>query len=195
MDTKLFERFRDSLMAQRRNIKEWLRVSPPEEKQLRLGPVRETAVQEHLEVLNTAVAKAEDKSLGLCTVCDDYIEMSRLEVDYTACVCIDHYTEDQRRTLENELELSQKVQKALLPQQIPDLPGLDLAAFSQPARIVGGDYFDFFNFADDSPGFVVADVMGKGVAASLLMASLQASLRILVTEDESPGNVAKRLNQ
>src|SRR5262249_34364665 len=116
-------------------------------------------------------------------------------VDYTASVCIDHYTDDQRRKLENELQLSQKVQKALLPQQVPDLPGLELAAYSQPARIVGGDYFDFFKFKNGSPGFVIAAVMGKGVAASLLMASLQASLRILVTEEDSPAEVARRLNQ
>jgi phosphoserine phosphatase RsbU/P len=195
MDNKIFGRFRESLEEQKQNIEQWLENAEPEEKQIRLGPLDETAVQEHLEVLNSAAAKADDKTLGLCVVCDDYVEISRLEVDYTAHVCIDHYTEDQRRKLERELELSQKVQKALLPQQIPDIQGLELAAYSQPARIVGGDYFDFFTFRNGSPGFVIADVMGKGVAASLLMASLQASLRILVTEEESPAEVAKRLNQ
>jgi len=194
MDKKFFGRFRQSLVGQRENIQEWLETTTPEEKQVRLGPLPETSIQKHLEVLDVAVAKAEDKTLGLCEVCNDYVEMSRLEVDYTASVCIDHYTEDQRRKLENELELSQKVQRALLPQQIPDLPGLELAAFTQPARIVGGDYFDFFHFKDGSPGLVIADVMGKGVAASLLMASLQASLRILVTEEEEPREVVKRLN-
>src|SRR6185503_8199767 len=130
-----------------------------------------------------------------CVVCNDYVETSRLEVDYTAHVCIDHYTDDQRRRLEKELELSQKVQKALLPQEIPDMPGLELAAFSQPARIVGGDYFDFFTFSDGSSGFVIADVMGKGIAASLLMASFQASLRILISQENSPTEVVKRLNE
>ncbi len=195
MDDKLFVRFRDSILEQRQNIEEWLETTPTEEKQVRLGPLDEAAVKEHLEVLNTAATRAEDQTLGLCTVCEEYVETSRLEVDYTASICIDHYTEEQRRKLEKELELSQKVQKALLPQQIPDLAGLELAAFSQPARIVGGDYFDFFHFHDGSPGFVIADVMGKGIAASLLMASLQASLRILVTEEGSPSDVIKRLNQ
>ena len=88
-------------------------------------------------------------------------------MDYTANICIDHFTPDQRRKLEGELELSQKVQKALLPQAIPEIPGLEVAAFSQPARIVGGDYFDFFRFQDAMPGILIADVMGKGVAASL----------------------------
>ena len=195
MDEKLFGRFRESLVEQREKIEEWLQEAPVEEKQARLGPLDETAVREHLDVLNDAAVKAEDKTLGICTVCNDYVEISRLEVDYTASICIDHYTEEQRRKLEKELALSQKVQKALLPQQIPVIPGLELAAYSQPARIVGGDYFDFFNFQDGSHGFVIADVMGKGVAASLLMASLQASLRILVTEEQSPADVVKRLNQ
>lgn len=194
MDAKVFGKIRESVLEQSQNLQEWLKETPPQEKQVRLGPVKETAIQEHLEVLQTAAAKAEDKTLGLCTVCEDYIETNRLEVDYTACVCIEHYTEDQRRTLEKELELSQKVQKALLPQVIPDLPGLELSVFSQPARFVGGDYFDFFEFKDGSPGFVIADVMGKGMGASLLMASLQASLRILVTQEESPSEVIKRLN-
>jgi len=194
MDERAFGKIRESLLEQSQQIEEWLKDAPKEEKQARLGPLKETAIQKHLEVLHTAAAKAEDKTLGLCTVCSDYIEPCRLEVDYTACVCIDHYTEDQRRKLEKELELSQKVQKALLPQEIPNLPGLEVAAFSQPARIVGGDYFDFFHFKDGSPGFVIADVMGKGVAASLLMASLQASLRILVTQESSPAEVVKRLN-
>lgn len=195
MDAKVFEKIRDSLVEQRQNIEDWLKDSPSGEKQIRLGPVSEAAVHKHLQVLDAAVAKAEEKTLGICTVCDDYVELSQLEVDYTACVCIDHYTTEQKRKLENELELSQKVQKALLPQVIPDMPNLEVAAFSQPARIVGGDYFDFFQFQDASRGFVIADVMGKGIAASLLMASLQASLRILVTESDCPGDVAKRLNQ
>jgi phosphoserine phosphatase RsbU/P len=194
MDGKVFDRFRESLLEQRQNIEEWVENTSPEEKQIRLGPLQEAAVQKHLEVLDSAVQKAEQKILGLCTVCNDYVEMSRLEVDYTANVCIDHYTPEQRRKLEGELELSQKVQKALLPQAIPEIPGLEVAAFSQPARIVGGDYFDFLSFQDATPGILIADVMGKGVAASLLMASLQASLRILVTESDCPAEVAKRLN-
>jgi sigma-B regulation protein RsbU (phosphoserine phosphatase) len=115
-------------------------------------------------------------------------------MDYTACVCIEHLAEEERRRLESDLELSQKVQQALLPQQVPDIPGMELAAFSQPARIVGGDYFDFFHFQDNTHGLVIADVVDKGMAASLLMASLQASLRILVAESDSPAQVVQRLN-
>jgi len=195
MDEKILGRLRESLVEQRDNIENWLEQATPEEKLVRLGPFTETAVEKHIQVLDRAAAKAEENTIGVCEVCQGEVEISRLEVDYTANVCIGDLTDDQRKKLEQELELSQKVQKALLPQQIPHMPGLELAAFSQPARIVGGDYFDFFRYRDGSQGLVIADVMGKGIGASLLMASLQASLRILVTEENDPCDVIRRLNQ
>ena len=194
METRVLERVRAGLVEQRRNLTEWLRATPPQKKQIRLGPADERAVQAHLTVLDTALEKVENQTLGLCDVCHDYIEPSRLEMDYTACVCVDHLSAEEKRRLESDLELSQKVQQALLPQQAPDIPGLQLAAFSQPARIVSGDYFDFFQFQDQTHGLVIADVVDKGMAASLLMASLQASLRILVSGTDSPAEVARRLN-
>lgn len=194
MSTSVFDKMRSSLVTQRQNLAAWLYNAPPQDKQLHLGPAGEDAVQAHLQVLDEALQKADDHTLGLCDVCHDYIETSRLEMDYTASVCLDHLAAEERQRLESDLELSQKVQQALLPQQVPDIPGLELAAFSQPARIVGGDYFDFLQFHDSSHGLIIADVVDKGMAASLLMASLQASLRILVAESDSPAKVVERLN-
>jgi sigma-B regulation protein RsbU (phosphoserine phosphatase) len=194
MDTKILQRFRENLLQQRQNVLDWLRHTPAEKKQIRLGPTDEQAVNAHLQVLDTAIAKAENQTLGLCEVCHEYVETDRLEMDFTACICIDHYSEEQKRRLEAELELSHKLQKALLPQRLPAMAGFQVAAFSQPAEIVGGDYYDFFRFHDGAHGLAIADVMGKGLPASMLMASLQASLRILVPENDSPGEVAQRLN-
>jgi sigma-B regulation protein RsbU (phosphoserine phosphatase) len=194
MDTKILQRFRENLLQQRQNLLDWLRNTPTEKRQVHLGPAGEQEAKAHLEVLESALAKADDKTLGLCEVCHEYVETDRLEMDFTACVCIDHYSAEQKRRLESELELSHKLQKALLPQQWPEVPGLQIAAFSQPAEIVGGDYFDFFRFHDKTHGLAIADVMGKGVPASMLMASLQASLRILGPENDSPATVAQRLN-
>jgi sigma-B regulation protein RsbU (phosphoserine phosphatase) len=194
MESAIFDRFRISLLEQRQNLTDWLRRTPASKKRIRLGPVDERAAQAHLQVLDSALAKVEDKTLGLCEVCHDYIETSRLEMDYTACVCLDHLSVEEKRRLEYELELSQKVQQALLPQQVPDIPGVELAAFSRPAQIVGGDYFDFFCFRDNSHGLVIGDVAGHGMSASLLMASLQASLRTMMPENDSPLEVVERLN-
>jgi sigma-B regulation protein RsbU (phosphoserine phosphatase) len=194
MDTKIFQRVRESLTQQRQNLVDWLRNTPPAKKQIRIGPAGERSVQAHLQVLEAALEKVENKTLGICTVCHEYVEADRLEMDFTASVCIDHYSAEQKRQLESELELSHKLQRALLPQQLPEIAGLQVAAFSQPADIVGGDYFDFFRFRDEAYGLAIADVMGKGLPASMLMASLQSSLRILVPENVSPAAVVQRLN-
>lgn len=195
MDTKVFERIRVNLLEQHQNLTAWLAATPARKKQVRLGPIDEQAVQAHLQVLDTAIEKTENQTLGLCEVCHDYIEPERLEVDYSCCVCLDHLSAEEKDRLEFELELSSKVQQALLPQQVPDIPGLELAAFSRPADIVGGDYFDFFRFRDKAHGLVIGDVAGKGMSASLLMASLQASLRTLAPDYDSPAEVVRRLNQ
>lgn len=168
--------------------------TPTSVKQLRTGSAGEQAVHEHLRTLETVLQKAEEKTLGLCEVCHEYVEASRLEMDYTASVCIEHLTGRERTLLENDLELSQKVQKALLPHSVPEIRGLEVAAFSQPARIVGGDYFDFVRMKDGSHAIVIADVMGKGMPASMLMASLQASLHIIAPENTEPADVVARLN-
>jgi sigma-B regulation protein RsbU (phosphoserine phosphatase) len=101
---------------------------------------------------------------------------------------------EQKGLLERDLELAAKVQKQLLPQRLPEVPGLQLAAHTRPAQIVGGDYFDFFAYPDGALGLAVADVMGKGLAASMLMSNLQASLRILGPESPDPAALASRLN-
>ncbi len=195
MDTKILQRFLENLRRKRENLLEWLNATPASKKQIRLGPSNEQAVQAHLHVLDDAIAKAENRTLGLCEVCHEYVETSQLEMDFTASVCIDHYSAEQKRQLETELELSRKLQKALLPQEIPQIPGLKIAAFTKPAKIVGGDYFDFFRFRDDVHGVAIADIMGKGLPASMLMASLQSSLRILVPENDSPAAVVEKLNK
>jgi sigma-B regulation protein RsbU (phosphoserine phosphatase) len=195
VDSKVFERIRGGLLEKRQHLTDWLSTTPAPKKQVGLGPANERAVQAHLDVIDTALEEAASKTLGVCSVCHDYVDTDLLVMDYTACVCIDHLSEDEIRRLEYELELSQTVQQALLPQQVPDIPGVDLAAFSRPAEIVGGDYFDFFRFPDGAYGLTIADVAGKGVSASLIMASLQTALRALVPASESPTDVLRQLNR
>jgi sigma-B regulation protein RsbU (phosphoserine phosphatase) len=115
-------------------------------------------------------------------------------MDYTSEVCLSHLTVEEAKPLERELELSRVVQRALLPQEIPSIPGLDLAAFLRPAQIVGGDFFDFPRFQDGRTGILIADVVGKGVSASLIMASFQTALRALVPESDSPSGVLNKIN-
>ena len=194
METKVFERIRRSLLEKRQNLTDWLNATPTPKRKVRLGPADEMAVHAHMHVLDTALEKTENKTLGLCTVCHDYIGSDLLEMDYTASVCLDHLSVEEIRHLESELELSQVIQKGLLPQEVPAIPGLDLAVFSRPAQILGGDYFDFLQFRDGVPGLAIADVVGHGISASLLMASVQTALRTLVPESDSPSDVLQRVN-
>jgi len=83
----------------------------------------------------------------------------------------------QRERLNREIEIAREVQQTLLPQSGPDVPGIEYAGICRPALGVGGDYYDFLQLPDGRFGFAIGDVSGKGVAAALLMASLQASLR------------------
>ena len=83
-----------------------------------------------------------------------------------------------RQRLERELEIARNIQTNLLPKEYPNIPGLEVAAMSLPARQVGGDYYDFIPLAHGRMGFVIADVSGKGVAAAILTTSIRASLRV-----------------
>jgi sigma-B regulation protein RsbU (phosphoserine phosphatase) len=87
------------------------------------------------------------------------------------------------------------VQKALLPSRAPDIPGLEVAAFSRPAQIIGGDYFDFIPFASGEYGLVLGDVAGHGVSASLHMASLQGLSRAIVSTSRSPADVLAQIHR
>jgi sigma-B regulation protein RsbU (phosphoserine phosphatase) len=193
MATNIFQRIQGSLAAKRQNVNEFLESATEEKIDLCCEDERE--VQVHLHVIETAIEKAEDEKLGICTVCHGHIDPGLLEMDYTAHVCLDHYSEPERRRLEAELELSAIVQRALLPQTPPNIPGIELAAFSRPAAIVGGDYFDFFQFRDGAHGLVIADIPGHGVSAGMLMSSLQTAIRTMAPETDSPSEILTRINR
>ncbi len=85
--------------------------------------------------------------------------------------------EAERRGVQKEFEIAREVQIRLLPSQAPDYPRLDFGFFYQPAREVGGDYYDFIPFNPERMGLAVGDVSGKGLSSALLMASLQGLVR------------------
>jgi serine phosphatase RsbU (regulator of sigma subunit)/catechol 2,3-dioxygenase-like lactoylglutathione lyase family enzyme len=85
--------------------------------------------------------------------------------------------QEAERRAAQELEIARQVQGRLFPQSFPQLRTLEYAGACVQARQVGGDYYDFLNLGQDRVGFVLADVAGKGIAAALLMANLQANLR------------------
>lgn len=195
MATPVLERVRVSLLEKRVGLTEWLRTTPSNKKGVLLGSSTEQAVHDHLRVIDDSITEAESGTLCRCEVCQDFVETELLEIDYTACVCISHFSEEEVRHLETELELAQSVQKTLLPQEVPNIPGLEIAAFSRPAQIVGGDYFDFIEFGGGTHCLAIADVAGHGVSASLHMASIQAMLRSIVPLNHSPAEVIRQMHK
>jgi serine phosphatase RsbU (regulator of sigma subunit) len=84
---------------------------------------------------------------------------------------------EAERRVAQELEIARQVQARLFPQRLPALGTLEYAGVCMQARQVGGDYYDFLNLGQDRLGLIIGDIAGKGIAAALLMANLQANLR------------------
>ena len=195
MEENFRKRVQSSVQEKRHNLENWIETASQPEKDCCLENAGEQAVIKQLAVLDQTLEKAKTETLGVCAICHGQVDESILAIDYTATVCLDDLSEEQRRHLESELEFSSEIQRALLPHQPPNIPGLDIAAYSRPAQIVGGDYFDFFQFMEGSYGLVVADVSGHGFSASLLMSSLQTALHTLALDSNSVTEVIQRINQ
>ncbi len=99
-----------------------------------------------------------------------------------------------KRIIEEEMQLAQRIQLGLLPKDKPSLAGLVLHGTSLQSRQVGGDYYDWLEKGHDLY-FVIGDVSGKGIPAAMLMATLQASFRAITREGLEPGKILQELNQ
>jgi serine phosphatase RsbU (regulator of sigma subunit) len=101
-----------------------------------------------------------------------------------------------RERVEQELRVARRIQQALLPQTIPQLDGWRIVRHYQPAREVGGDFYDFLLLADGNVGLVIGDVSGKGVPAAVLMANTQSVLRTVAQRRGSgPGQMLAEANE
>lgn len=96
---------------------------------------------------------------------------------------------------EEELRRAREIQQSLLPKEIPQLPGFEVAGAWRPALAVSGDYFDVFALGDHRLCICIADVVGKGVSAALLMAHAQAAVRALSSQSDSPAALCARVNK
>jgi serine phosphatase RsbU (regulator of sigma subunit)/anti-sigma regulatory factor (Ser/Thr protein kinase) len=99
-----------------------------------------------------------------------------------------------RERIEQELKVATLIQQSFLPRELPDLPGWDVAAYYQPAREVGGDFYDFFRLEDGRVAVVIGDVTDKGVPAAMVMAAARSLLRASGSRIISPGEVLERVN-
>lgn len=100
----------------------------------------------------------------------------------------------EKKKMENELIIAREIQQRLLPREIPEVNGFDIAASNVSSRQVGGDYYDIIQRTDGTVVLVIADVSGKGTPASLLMANVQATVHALVPFDLSLPAATARIN-
>ena len=100
----------------------------------------------------------------------------------------------ERARIEQELQVARSIQQASLPKEVPTLEGWQISPFYQPAREVGGDFYDFLELQDGQLGLIVGDATGKGVPAALVMASTRSMLRAVAQSSESPGDVLRKVN-
>lgn len=137
-------------------------------------------VQSLLKEVDEALERMEEGSFGICEECHDSIERDRLICDPLVRFCLDHLSSRERDALQEDLELAARVQRGLLPRSNMEWCGWHICYHYEPAGVVSGDYCDVIDAGDKGLYFMVGDVSGKGVAASMLMAHLHAMFRALI---------------
>ena len=183
------EHFRNLLAERSDNISEWLgRHSTASADDVHKAEIL-------LKQIRDALGRVESHNYGTCKVCQGSVELHRLEVQPVTEVCLECISKQEQEQLEYELHLASKIHRALLPQTMNRIEGFNVAVKSMAARFVGGDYFDFLPESDNGVArIVIADVMGKGIPAGLLMSNVQGALRVLAEDIPAPGSLVARLN-
>ena len=105
------------------------------------------------------------------------------------------HVQREKQRLDDELRIARDIQKSLLPVEPPRLPGMSVADLCEPAREVGGDYYDFFELGPSRLGVLVADVSGKGTSAALYMAELKGLMLALSHNEPSPRRLLIDVNR
>ncbi len=131
---------------------------------------------------------------------DDHRLLNNLSAQAAPAVRVAQLVQEQqaeareRERIEQEMRVAQLIQQQFLPQELPELPGWQIAARYQPARAVGGDFYDVFELPNGEVGIVAGDVTDKGVPAALVMASTRSLLRADAPRLVSPSAVLARVN-
>lgn len=154
----------------------------------------DTALQQLLTSVDAALSRLDAGTFGICEQCHETIEADRLLCNPLLRFCLDHLSADEQRALEKDLVLAAGIQKALLPRQDWSVDGWQARYHYQPANIVSGDYCDLI---ESSEGFLflLGDVSGKGVAASMLMSHLHATFRTLAGQNLSLQKMVEHANR
>ncbi len=152
------------------------------------------ALRQLLSSVDAALSRLQTGTFGICEECHDTIEADRLLCNPLIRFCLDHLSAEEQRALEKDLGLAAGIQKALLPRQDWSVDGWQARYHYQPANIVSGDYCDLIE-NDGGFLFLLGDVSGKGVAASMLMSHLHATFRTLAGQNLSLQKMVEHANR
>ena len=141
----------------------------------------DASLRQLLTNVDAALSRLNAGTFGICEQCHESIEADRLICDPLVRFCLDHLSQEEQRALEKDLVLAAGIQRTLLPRPDWVIDGWQARYHYQPASLVSGDYCDLI----ESNGcflFLLGDVAGKGVAASMLMSHLHATFRTLAEQ-------------
>lgn len=162
--------FRDQLLDRRHKLEDALEIFSRNEELARL-----------LQEVDSALGRIDRGVFGLCEACKDPVESDRLIADPLTRFCIDHLTPREQRALQEDLDLAVKIQSGLLPKK-EFASGIWSASYHyEAAGAVSGDYCDLICDKDGELYFILGDVSGKGIAASMLMSQLHGMFRVLIS--------------
>lgn len=165
---------RDQLLVRRQRLETAALVASPQ-----------NGILELLGEVDAALSRMEAGTYGICEACHEPVEKDRLLTDPLIRLCVDHLNSEQRRALEQDLELAAELQRSLLPETNSSFGGWNISHHYRPVGLVSGDYCDVVARENGTKElfFALGDVSGKGVAASMLMSQLHAILRTLASGD------------
>jgi phosphoserine phosphatase RsbU/P len=148
-----------------------------------------------LQQVDSTLERLESGSYGLCDVCQKPVEEDRILSDPLVRTCLSCLNPEQRRALEQDLDLASRIQRSLLPHS-RNFAGWEVCFHYEPAGPVSGDYCDVVNDENEASGlfFLLGDVSGKGVAAALLVSQLHAIVRSMIGMGASPSGLMERAN-
>ena len=171
----------------------------------RLTTLRDTALR--TESAMVAPLLYAEENLGVLALANGPMSTSFTESDFEVFKAIAEqsafalynaivYSEvNEKKRLDRDLEIARDIQRILLPSTSPEVPGFEISGINIPARQVSGDYFDYIKVDEGHFGIVIADVSGKGVPASLIMAMCRSVLRSQAPTNPSPADVLRKVNR
>jgi sigma-B regulation protein RsbU (phosphoserine phosphatase) len=184
METLQITSIKEQLQFRKDRINDVLKHSPEQFKLINL-----------LKEVDNAINKIEKGTYGICEVCEDAVEEERLYIDPLISVCLGCLDEKQQRALENDLEFAAKIQRNLLPKNHQSIDGWSFSYHYSPAGPVSGDFTDIIPLNDDSVIFLIGDVSGKGISASLMMSHLHGLIHSLLSFGLSVNELIEKANR